>query len=121
MWVYHVVSILHSPIVPRVPLITLVLTIHSYICRADIGKEGYKHFCQHFRQVPGTTCADCDKCDLYVQEDEEAAIREAAMKAEEEYFKSHDVPATWKYNKDKIGPVKLNNSLGALNMLYPHD
>lgn len=90
--------------------------IMCYICRADIGKEGYKHFCQHFRQVPGTTCADCDKCDLYVQEDEEAAIREAAMKAEEEYFKSHDVPATWKYNKDKIGPVKLNNSLVWLDL-----
>lgn len=108
-------------IVPLVRLVPLILAIHSYICRADIRKEGYKHFCQHFRLVPGTACTDCDKCDLYIQEDEEAAIRGAAMKAEEEYFRNHDVPATWKYNKGNIGPVKFSTSLCELDALYPHD
>ncbi|KAF8464042.1 hypothetical protein BDZ91DRAFT_730620 [Kalaharituber pfeilii] len=84
--------------------------IMCYICRADIRKEGYKHFCQHFRQVPGTACSDCDRCDLYVQEDEESAIREAAIKAEEEYFKNHEVPATWKYTGRAIGPLNRRNS-----------
>ncbi|RPB24619.1 hypothetical protein L211DRAFT_178951 [Terfezia boudieri ATCC MYA-4762] len=90
--------------------------IMCYICRADIGNEGYKHFCQHFRQVPGTACVDCDKCDLYVQEDEEAAIRDAAIKAEKEYFRNYDIPTTWQYNKDKIGPIRLNNSLVWLDL-----
>ncbi|KAI5783887.1 hypothetical protein DFH27DRAFT_596467 [Peziza echinospora] len=67
--------------------------IMCYVCRADIRTEGYQHFCQHFRQVPGTTCPDCDKCDLYVQEDEDMVIRQAAQVAEEEYRRSHgDVP-----------------------------
>jgi len=62
------------------------LTQSSYICRADIRSVGYKHFCQHFRQVPGTTCSACDDCDLYANEDEAVAIRRAAKAAELEYW-----------------------------------
>lgn len=53
-----------------------------YICRQEItSKEGYGHFCQHFRPSGGR-CSECDRCDLYGDEDEEAAIRHAAAEAE---------------------------------------
>ena len=53
-----------------------------YICRQEItSKEGYSHFCQHFRPNGGR-CTECERCDLYGDEDEEAAIRSAAETAE---------------------------------------
>jgi len=60
---------------------------NSYVCRADIRSVGYKHFCQHFRLVPGTACAECDDCDLYANENEAVAIQRAAKAAEQEYWK----------------------------------
>src|SRR5947209_17814264 len=66
--------------------------VMCYICRADIRSSGYRHFCQHFRQVPGTPCIECEKCDLYVVEDETAMIQAAAEKAEEEYISTSDIP-----------------------------
>lgn len=54
-----------------------------YICRQEItSKEGYSHFCQHFR-ASGGRCSECERCDLYGNEDEEAAIRRAAAAAEQ--------------------------------------
>jgi hypothetical protein len=76
-----------------------MIRAHSYVCRAAIGAEGYKHFCQHFRQTPGTACQECDRCDLYVQEDEAAAIKRAAEKAEVEYFRKFKKPEGWKYKR----------------------
>ncbi|KAG0125275.1 hypothetical protein HOY82DRAFT_572176 [Tuber indicum] len=73
--------------------------VMCYVCRAEIGSESYKHFCQHFRQVPGTPCDECDRCDLYVQEDEAAAIDCAAEKAEAEYFRRFKKPTGWKYRR----------------------
>ena len=53
-----------------------------YICRQGItSREGYSHFCQHFRPHGGR-CMECQRCDLYGDEDEEAAIRRAAEAAE---------------------------------------
>lgn len=53
-----------------------------YICRQEItSREGYSHFCQHFR-ADGGRCVECERCDLYGDEDEEAAIRRAAEAAE---------------------------------------
>ncbi|KAK5118479.1 hypothetical protein LTR62_002994 [Meristemomyces frigidus] len=53
-----------------------------YICRQEItAKEGYGHFCQHFRPSGGR-CVECERCDLYGDEDEEGAIRKAAAAAE---------------------------------------
>lgn len=53
-----------------------------YICRAEItSKEGYTHFCQHFRPHGGR-CNECERCDLYGDEDEGDAIRRAAERAE---------------------------------------
>lgn len=54
-----------------------------YICRSEITlKEGYAHFCQHFRPNGGR-CPECERCDLYGDEDEEMAIRRAAEEAEQ--------------------------------------
>ena len=53
-----------------------------YVCRQEItSKEGYGHFCQHFRPSGGT-CGECERCDLYGEEDEGLAIRRAADVAE---------------------------------------
>ncbi|KAJ9629901.1 hypothetical protein H2203_002286 [Taxawa tesnikishii (nom. ined.)] len=56
-----------------------------YVCRSEIGKEGYTHFCQHFRERGGR-CAECDRCDLYVTEDEDVVLRRAAERAEKEWM-----------------------------------
>jgi hypothetical protein len=56
--------------------------IMCYVCRQEISsREGYAHFCQHFRPHGGV-CDECERCDLYGDEDEEAAIRRAAETAE---------------------------------------
>jgi len=55
-----------------------------YVCRNEIGKEGYGHFCQHFRELGGR-CKECDRCDLYIVEDEDAVVRRAAERAEKEW------------------------------------
>lgn len=53
-----------------------------YVCRSEItSKEGYGHFCQHFR-VNGGRCGECERCDLYGDEDEQAVIRRAGEEAE---------------------------------------
>ncbi|OJJ46553.1 hypothetical protein ASPZODRAFT_66170 [Penicilliopsis zonata CBS 506.65] len=72
-----------------------------YLCRKALGPplkgvggqeeeaaeeaEGYKHFCEHFRINPGSRCTECNKCDLYEAEDEEAVARRAGEKAEREW------------------------------------
>lgn len=71
-----------------------------YICRKAIStpngrgsirrggeneNEGYRHFCEHFRPVPGKPCTQCTKCDLYRAEDEEGLVREAGERAEREW------------------------------------
>ncbi|KAI9774649.1 MAG: hypothetical protein M1840_002898 [Geoglossum simile] len=56
-----------------------------YVCRADIGKSSYRHFCEHFRPDVGKGCTECEKCDLYKCEDEEVVIRRAAESAEKEW------------------------------------
>ncbi|KAJ9650370.1 hypothetical protein H2198_010320 [Neophaeococcomyces mojaviensis] len=63
-----------------------------YLCRKNIGKtgeneggEGYRHFCEHFRPVPGQKCTQCEKCDLYKDEDEDVMVRRAGEEAEHEW------------------------------------
>ncbi|CAO3674489.1 unnamed protein product [Umbelopsis vinacea] len=60
-----------------------------YVCRKDIGKESYAHFCQHFRELPGRSCTECTKCDLYKTESEDLSVRRAARKAKQEYLAAH--------------------------------
>ena len=58
--------------------------VMCYTCRQGLGgrgNEGYEHFCQHFRPAGGK-CAACDKCDLYLGEDEEWREREAMVGVE---------------------------------------
>ena len=59
-----------------------------YICRQGLGRghggEGYRHFCQHFRPVGGA-CRECDKCDLYINEDDEKSVKRAGALAEKEW------------------------------------
>lgn len=57
-----------------------------YVCRKELGPEGYAHFCQHFRQDPGKSCVECDKCDLYKTEDEEKVVKQAKDAAEKEWL-----------------------------------
>lgn len=77
-----------------------------YVCRADIGSAGYTHFCQHFRQDPGTACTECDACNLYVAEDEAGAIRRAAEAAEREYLRRWGRAggaSGWVYRRAEMG------------------
>jgi hypothetical protein len=56
---------------------------HScYLCRADINKQGYTHFCQHFRERPGMPCTKCAKCFLYQDENTDVVVQQARRKAE---------------------------------------
>ncbi|DAA77783.1 TPA_exp: Uncharacterized protein A8136_5486 [Trichophyton benhamiae CBS 112371] len=53
----------------------------------EIGEEaeGYKHFCEHFRIIPGSACTECNKCGLYQTEDEEAVAQRAGEQAQREW------------------------------------
>jgi hypothetical protein len=73
-----------------------------YVCRQEIGREGYAHFCQHFREQGGRGCVECQRCDLYLVEDEQGTIRRAAVEAERE----------WMEREGKEGDVvKLGNNV----------
>nr|OQO26113.1 hypothetical protein B0A51_04507 [Rachicladosporium sp. CCFEE 5018] len=57
-----------------------------YTCRCEItAKEGYQHFCQHFRPAGGK-CSQCERCELYGDEDEEAVVRRAVERAERKWM-----------------------------------
>lgn len=62
--------------------------VMCYICRQDIHLEGYKHFCEHFRDIPGSSCVQCDRCDLYDVEDERITVERAAERARQEFSRS---------------------------------
>ncbi|KAF3922958.1 hypothetical protein ABW20_dc0102014 [Dactylellina cionopaga] len=70
--------------------------VMCYVCRADLKGVGYKHFCQHFRQIPGTACAECDKCDLYVQEDESSVLKLAGEQAQADWLSKNSGGVGWK-------------------------
>ena len=54
-----------------------------YVCRADLGPDGYRHFCQHFRpEGDGSRCHECDRCNLWESEDVDAVLRRAREEAE---------------------------------------
>ena len=67
-----------------------------YICRQGLGRghggEGYRHFCQHFRPVGGV-CKECDKCDLYINEDDENLVKRAGALAEKEWREKEGMTA----------------------------
>ena len=56
-----------------------------YVCRRGLPpREGYRHFCQHFRPLVGN-CRECDKCDLYYDGGEDDRVLAAGLKAEKEW------------------------------------
>jgi hypothetical protein len=65
-----------------------------YLCREGLGKtvdpnnphadHDYSHFCSHFRAIPGR-CLQCNKCDLYIEGNEEEIVRKAGLSAEKEW------------------------------------
>lgn len=67
-----------------------------YICRQGLGRghggEGYRHFCQHFRPAGGV-CKECDKCDLYINEDDENLVKRAGAIAEKEWREKEGMTA----------------------------
>ncbi|KAK9370705.1 hypothetical protein V1509DRAFT_616589 [Lipomyces kononenkoae] len=75
-----------------------------YVCRKDIREEGYQHFCEHFRPIPGRVCTECDKCDLYKVEDEGQAALRAAKRAEEEFIRNNGVPSGMDLKGKVVGP-----------------
>nr|POE87712.1 isoform 2 of e3 ubiquitin-protein ligase [Quercus suber]POF00911.1 isoform 2 of e3 ubiquitin-protein ligase [Quercus suber] len=75
-----------------------------YICRQEITSNvGYAHFCQHFRPTGGR-CGECERCDLYGDEDEAMAIRKAAELAEK----------AWRDNESTKG---MNNDSGTAQLM----
>ncbi|KAJ1333492.1 E3 ubiquitin-protein ligase RNF216 [Microdochium nivale] len=59
-----------------------------YVCRKDIGgaEGGYQHFCPHFRpEGDGRECHECNRCNLWEQEDTTAILREAKAEAERKW------------------------------------
>ncbi|OOF89969.1 hypothetical protein ASPCADRAFT_135547 [Aspergillus carbonarius ITEM 5010] len=69
--------------------------------------EGYKHFCEHFRINPGSHCTECNKCELYQDEDEEAVARRAGEKAEREWHARQGTAGVG------IGTLRVNNDFSA--------
>ncbi|KIW81174.1 hypothetical protein Z517_04199 [Fonsecaea pedrosoi CBS 271.37] len=81
-----------------------------YLCRKNIGKagsnvetgEGYRHFCEHFRPIPGQKCQECDRCDLYRAEDEDLMVRRAGEEAER----------VWREKEGMVGVKGLEDAVG---------
>lgn len=60
-----------------------------YVCRADLGDEGYRHFCDHFRpDGDARPCRECDRCSLWEAEDVDAVLRRARDDAERRWRES---------------------------------
>lgn len=58
-----------------------------YVCRSDIGDEGYRHYCDHFRpDGDPSPCTQCDRCNLWETEDTEAVLRAAREEAERRWM-----------------------------------
>lgn len=57
-----------------------------YVCRANIGSTGYRHFCEHFRpHGDGRRCSECDRCNLWESEDTDRILRDAKKEAEDKW------------------------------------
>ena len=70
-----------------------------YVCRADLGDEGYRHFCDHFRpNGDPRPCRECDRCNLWESEDLERVLREAREEAERRWKETE--------KRDLSGPEK---------------
>jgi hypothetical protein len=77
-----------------------------YLCRKDIRQEKYKHFCQHFRAIPGP-CTQCHKCDLYKNQEERQILLETAEKAKKEWKRWNPQARQIDFSLYSIGPANL--------------
>jgi len=58
-----------------------------YVCRKDIGEEGYRHFCDHFRpDGDPRRCDECTRCNLWEADDTEMLLRKAKEDAERKWM-----------------------------------
>ncbi|KAG2228520.1 hypothetical protein INT48_007793 [Thamnidium elegans] len=87
-----------------------------YVCRKDIGKESYAHFCDHFRDIPGTKCTQCKKCDLYKTAPDDEAVQLAATKAKTQYLQAH--PEVARNTNIVIGPKSALDRLDGLRQEF---
>uniref|UniRef100_A0A7S4K5P5 RING-type domain-containing protein n=1 Tax=Paramoeba aestuarina TaxID=180227 RepID=A0A7S4K5P5_9EUKA len=56
-----------------------------YICRKNLQKEGYSHYCNHFRP-DGGKCTQCNKCELFRAPNDDALCIQVAKRAKREYL-----------------------------------
>ncbi|KAL8757135.1 MAG: hypothetical protein Q9199_002448 [Rusavskia elegans] len=81
--------------------------VMCYVCRQGLGPteggEGYQHFCQHFRYEAGR-CRECEKCDLYRAEDEDALVKAAGLEAEKEWREKQGLAGA-KGKLEKVGAI----------------
>lgn len=85
-----------------------------YICRSEITtREGYAHFCQHFRPNGGR-CGECERCDLYGDEDEDVVVRRAAEEAERVWREKEEGGKTREGINEEEGKLKTKAMIEAL-------
>lgn len=77
--------------------------VMCHLCRKDIRKEKYGHFCDHFRPIPGP-CQKCTKCDLYKSKEDRQAVLEAAEKAKSEWIRRHPDAKNIDFSLAQVGP-----------------
>lgn len=82
-----------------------------YVCREGLGTQGYNHFCQHFRALPGSACVECDKCDLYRTENDEIVVKRARERAEREWWEQQGDGAKGGLRKE-VGKGKAVRGIG---------
>jgi hypothetical protein len=79
--------------------------------------ESYKHFCDHFRAIPGSKCTKCTKCDLYKTDPEDQAIQSAAEKARCQYLQAHpEIRQKIPNHTIQIGPMNRMERLSELDV-----
>ncbi|EAW13406.1 E3 ubiquitin-protein ligase [Aspergillus clavatus NRRL 1] len=84
---------------------------HADVPEGDEPAEGYRHFCEHFRLNPGSRCGECNKCDLYQAEDEEAVARRAGERAEREWRARQGITA----GAVGVGALQVNKDFSAVD------
>ncbi|RYP71425.1 hypothetical protein DL771_004792 [Monosporascus sp. 5C6A] len=95
-----------------------------YVCRADIGRDGYSHFCQHFRpEGDGSPCQECRRCNLWQSEDTDAVLRQAREDAERAWRESEarelsDAEKTYLQTAVGESPPGRGQAAGPLGRLF---
>ncbi|KAI9795097.1 MAG: hypothetical protein M1816_000119 [Peltula sp. TS41687] len=92
-----------------------------YVCRSEIGVNGYRHFCEHFRPLGQGPCSQCDKCDLWRCEDEDVAAKRAAELAEKEWRMENGIQGkiTWD-GKGELAPSYAGKMQGWWRGVFGH-